>query len=230
MTDKSDPDFETGRRLDAFVDAAFAFAVTLLIIASAEQTATLQDLWRALGRIPASLGAFTLVTMFWMAYREFGRRAPRRDTLTTLNALAIVFVVLVYVFPLRMLIESGFVWISGGRLSGAEVIHTLGDLRDLFRIYGVGFAVLAGLFATLFLQALRRPEPLGVAPADLASIRSSLEIWLIAAAAGLASVVLTFGPMARTPWLPGMAYWLIPIAIGLRGVLQGRRVAKKTAA
>jgi hypothetical protein len=222
MSGGGDPEFESGRRLDAFVDAAFAFAVTLLIIASAEQTASLQDLWRALGRIPASLGAFTLVVMFWMAYREFGRRAPRRDTLSTLNALAIVFTVLVYVFPLRMLIESGFVWISGGRLSGADVIRTLGDLRDLFRIYGLGFTILAGLFVALFLHALRRPEPLGVAPADLVIIRANLEIWSIAATAGLTSVVLTFAPMARAPWLPGLAYWLIPIAIGLRGVLQQR--------
>jgi hypothetical protein len=226
MTDGSDPEFESGRRLDAFVDAAFAFAVTLLIIASADQAASLQDLWRALGRIPASLGAFTLVAMFWMAYREFGRRVPRRDTLSILNALAIVFMVLVYVFPLRMLIESGFVWISGGRLSGAVVIHTLDDLRDLFRIYGIGFAVLAGLFATLFLQALRRPDALGVSPTDLALIRSSFDIWLIAAGAGLTSAALTLAPMAKAPWLPGVAYWLIPIAIGLRGLLQWRAMIK----
>lgn len=138
MTEEHDPEREAGKRLDAFVDAAFAFAVTLLIIASAEPAANIAALWRALGRIPASLGAFALIAMFWLAYREYGRLVPRRDTLSTLNALAIVFTVLVYVFPLRMLVESGFIWASRGLLSGEKIIRTLSDLRDLFRIYGAG--------------------------------------------------------------------------------------------
>ncbi|HWU81326.1 MAG TPA: TMEM175 family protein [Caulobacter sp.] len=225
MANGHDPEQEAGKRLDAFVDAAFAFAVTLLIIASAEQTATIDALWRALGRIPASLGAFALIAMFWLAYREFGRLVPRRDTPSTLNALAIVFTVLVYVFPLRMLIESGFVWISRGWLSGADIIRTLGDLRDLFRIYGVGFAILAGLFAALYLRALRHPDRLGVESANLVSIRASFEIWTISASAGLLSAALTFGPMARTPWLPGFAYWLIPLAIWMREPI-GRLLAR----
>ncbi|UAL11189.1 TMEM175 family protein [Caulobacter segnis] len=226
MAEGGDPDREAGRRLDAFVDAAFAFAVTLLIIASAEPTASIDALWNALGRIPASLGAFALIAMFWLAYREFGRLVPRRDTLSTLNALAIVFTVLVYVFPLRMLVESGFVWISRGWLSGTEMIRTLGDLNDLFRIYGIGFAVLAGLFAVLYLRAARYSERLGVDPADRVNVRANCQIWTISAVAGLVSAALTFGPMARTPWLPGFAYWLIPLAIALRGPV-GRLFARK---
>jgi len=226
MSDDGDSEREAGKRLDAFVDAAFAFAVTLLIIASAEPTATIAALWNALGRIPASLGAFALIVMFWLAYREFGRLVPRRDTLSTLNALAIVFTVLVYVFPLRMLVESGFVWISRGWLSGTEMIRTLGDLRDLFRIYGIGFAVLAGLFAVLYLRAARHPDRLGVEPADRTNVRASFQIWTISAAAGLVSAALTFGPMAKAPWLPGFAYWLIPLAIAPRGPV-GRLFARK---
>jgi hypothetical protein len=139
MAETDDREHEAAKRLDAFVDAAFAFAVTLLVIAGAEGPSSLTALGAAMGRIPASLGAFVLIAMFWLAYRDFGRMAPRRDSLSSLNGLAIVFVVLVYVFPLRMLVESGFVWISGGRLPGEVIIHTLGDLRLLFRVYGLGF-------------------------------------------------------------------------------------------
>lgn len=214
-----DPELETGKRLDAFVDAAFAFSVTLLIIAAAEPTASLDALWRALGKIPASLGAFALIVMFWMAYREYGRLVPRRDTLSTLNALAIVFTVLVYVFPLRMLFESCFVWLSRGRLGGSEIITSLADLRDLFRIYGIGFAILAGLFAALYAWAWRHADRLGVTPERRIEVRTSCEIWVIVAGAGLVSAALTLGPFARIPWLPGFAYWLIPAAIGLRAWL-----------
>ena len=218
-----DPEQETGKRLDAFVDAAFAFAVTLLIIAGAEATPSLDALWRALGRIPASLGAFALIAMFWMAYREYGRLVPRRDGLSTLNALAIVFMVLVYVFPLRMLLESGFNWVTRGWLPGTEIIRTVGDLRDLFRIYGVGFAILAGLYAALYARARRHADRLEVPLERRADVRASHEIWLIAAGAGLLSAGLTMGPFARIEWLPGFAYWLIPVAIGLRAWLIRRR-------
>lgn len=229
MTSKEDPHSESAKRLDAFVDAAFAFAVTLLIIANGDQVPSMAGLRSALGRIPASLGAFALITMFWLAYRDFGGRVPRRDGLLTLNALAIVFTVLVYVFPLRMLVESGFVWVSGGRLSGSQMIHTLDDLRDLFRVYGVGFSLLAGLFAALNWRAGRASEALGVAASDVISIRTSFQIWLLSACAGLLSALLTFGPMARAPWLPGLAYWLIPIGVALRDPL-ARHLARKAAA
>ncbi len=218
-----DPELETGKRLDAFVDAAFAFAVTLLIIAGAEPTTSLDALWRALGRIPASLGAFALIAMFWLAYREYGRLVPRRDGLSTLNALAIVFTVLVYVFPLRILLETGFHWVSRGWLPGAEIIRSAGDLHDLFRIYGVGFAVLAGLFAALYARARNHADRLEVPVERRADIRAGHEIWLIAAASGLLSAGLTLGPFAKVPWLPGFAYWLIPAAIGVRARLIARQ-------
>lgn len=214
---------EAAKRLDAFVDAAFAFAVTLLVIAGANGPPSLAALGAAMGRIPASLGAFALIAMFWMAYRDFGRIAPRRDAWSCLNGLAIVFVVLVYVFPLRMLVESAFVWISGGRLPGEVIIRNLDDLRLLFRVYGMGFVVLAGLFVTLYAHAARSPEALGVNATDAEMAGSVVQIWLIVASGGLLSVLLTFAPIDFAPWLPGMAYWAIPLGIGARGVVLSRR-------
>jgi hypothetical protein len=223
MAETDDREHEAAKRLDAFVDAAFAFAVTLLVIAGAESPSSLTALGAAMGRIPASLGAFVLIAMFWLAYRDFGRMAPRRDTLSSLNGLAIVFVVLVYVFPLRMLVESGFVWISGGRLPGQVIIHTLGDLRLLFRVYGLGFVVLAGLFVTLYAHAARSPQRLGVSAEDAATAAGVAQIWIIVAGGGLLSALLTFAPIQFAPWAPGMAYWVIPVGIGLRGILARRK-------
>lgn len=217
MPDEQEREHEAAKRLDAFVDAAFAFAVTLLVIAGAEATSNLPALWKAMGRIPASLGAFALISLFWLAYRDFGRLAPRRDLASTLNGLAIVFVVLVYVFPLRMLVESGFVWISRGRLPGEIFIHTLSDLRQLFLVYGLGFAVLAGLFVSLFAHAARAADRLGVTPEGAAIASASAQIWTIVASAGVLSALLTFAPLQRAPWLPGFAYWSIPVAIWIRG-------------
>ncbi len=221
--DEDKREHEAARRLDQFVDAAFAFAVTLLVVAGADGVSSPSALWAAMGRIPASLGAFVLIAMFWMAYRDFGRIAPRRDAWSGLNGLAIVFVVLVYVFPLRMLVESGFVWISGGRLPGETIIHTLGDLRMLFRVYGLGFVVLAGMFVTLYAHAARSPEKLGVNAEDAAVAAGVAQIWIIVAGGGLLSALLTFAPIHAAPWLPGVAYWAIPLGIGVRSLILSRR-------
>src|SRR3990167_7108878 len=101
----TDPD--SRKRLDQFVDAAFGFAVTLLVILGA-QPETLDDLRAALWNIPASAAAFVLIVLFWQAHNVFGRVTPNRDGLTPLISLAIVFTVLVYVFPLKLLMQAMF--------------------------------------------------------------------------------------------------------------------------
>lgn len=202
---------EAAKRLDAFVDAAFAFAVTLLIIAGAEPLRSYADLGRALSRIPAFAVGFALVVMFWSAHRGFGRLTPVRDGRTSLISLAIVFTVLIYVFPLRLLAETGVGWASGGLLPGRELIQSLGDLRGIFVTYGVGFAFLCALFVALF--HFGRASAEAAARVELARSR---DIWTISAAAGILSAALAATPLlASAPWLPGFAYWLIPAGIGL---------------
>jgi hypothetical protein len=203
---------EAGRRLDAFVDAAFAFAVTLLIIAGAEPLTSFADLGRALSHVPAFAAGFALVTMFWAAHRGFGRLTSARGGAIGLISLAIVFTVLVYVFPLRLLTETGMGWISGGRLPGGELIRSIGDLRGIFVAYGVGFAFLSGLFVLLN----HFGSPHAHDAASRAALGAARDIWLMCVGAGLVSAGLAASPLlAVAPWAPGVAYWLIPAGIGL---------------
>ena len=142
-----------GHRLDAFVDAAFAFAVSLLIIAGGEPLLSFDDLTRALMRIPAFLGGFALLIMFWLAHRTWSSLGPRRDGRATLLSLAIVFSVLVFVFPLRLLTETAAHFLSGGRLPGAGLITGFDQPGSTYLIYGLGFSILSVLFLLLFRQA-----------------------------------------------------------------------------
>ena len=120
---------------------------------------------------------------------------------------------------------SSALWLSRNQVAGtllaaAAALAAYGGAaggRSRLWGYGLGFAILAGLFAVLYLRAARHPERLDVDPEDRANVRASFQIWTISAVAGLVSAALTFGPMVRTPWLPGFAYWLIPLAIALRG-------------
>ncbi len=211
---------EAAKRLDAFVDAAFAFAVTLLIIAGAEPLTSFADLGRALAHVPAFAAGFALVTMFWASHRGFGTLTAERGGMIGLISLAIVFTVLVYVFPLRLLTESGMGWMSGGRLPGSELIGSLDDLRGIFVTYGIGFAFLSLLFAMLNHFGLPHAHD----AAARAALGTSRDIWRICLLAGVMSAGLASSPLlAHAPWAPGFAYWLIPAGIGLYYGLKGRR-------
>lgn len=213
------------QRLDAFVDAAFAFAVSLLIIAGGEPLRSFDNLLDALARIPAFLCGFALIVMFWLAHRAWSSLGPRRDGRATLLSLAIVFSVLVFVFPLRLLTETGAHFISGGRLPGAGLLASFDQLGWTYMIYGLGFSFLSVLFALLFRQAKATIEP-GDADGRRAA-RSWMRTWTLAAVTGVLSGLVALSPaLAAAPWLPGVTYWLIPIGIMVLGAMDRRRARR----
>ena len=167
-----------------------------------------------MARIPAFAGGFALIILFWLAHRTWSSLSPTRDGWATALSLAVVFAVLVFVFPLRLLIETATHFLSGGVLPGQGLISSLAELRWTYVIYGVGFAILSGLYVLLFRQARR-----GLDPSDVARIRDAASwsrTWTLAAATGLVSSAAACTPLlASAPWLPGVTYQLIPVGIGL---------------
>jgi len=126
----------------------------------------------------------------------------------------VVFSVLVFVFPLRLLAEAATHHMSGRLLPGAGLMSSLGDLSWTYAVYGVAFAVLSGLNALLFLHAAR-----DLRGGDSTAWRSATQwqlTWLICGATGLMSALVAATPLlSAAPWLPGMIYNLIPLGVGL---------------
>jgi hypothetical protein len=192
-------------RLDAFVDAAFAFAVTLLVIGGGEPPRTYVELAHVMNRIPAFVVGFALIGMFWHAHVRWRQLCTQAGVLGVLLSFALVFLVLVYVYPLRMMADSFVAYFSGqpGQLSRA-------DLPGLFTMYGLGFAAMAGLVAALFVTGLRIGTP---APGMRQVVKGELGTWLILTASGAISVLLAQFD-ATVPFAP-WTYALLPVAIGI---------------
>jgi uncharacterized membrane protein len=200
-------------RLEAFVDAAFAFAVTMLVISLDAIPDSISAMLQALKGVPAFAASFSQIMMFWSAHALWSRRFGLDDHGSTRLSLVLVFLVLVYVYPLKILFGSFFAWISGGWLPQVAQIHTLADLQGMFTMYGLAFGSLSLLMAALNRHALRaavRPE---LSPLERERTRGEIVRWLYSALVAAGSIVFAMLlPESGPYWLfgmPGMFYGLL---------------------
>lgn len=191
-------------RLDAFTDAAFAFAVTMLVIGGSEASSNYAALAAAVADVPTFAIGFAIIVMFWFAHVRWRAYRGDGDWLSVLLTLLLIFLVLIYIQPLRAMARSLSSFLGG---SGQPF---RGDLGDLFIIYGTGFVAMSLATAGLFAEALRGR---GLDSERRAIVRGETIIWLILAGTGLLSIVLAgFEATERlAPWL----YATLGISIGL---------------
>ncbi|HYD14347.1 MAG TPA: TMEM175 family protein [Allosphingosinicella sp.] len=209
----------TTSRLDNFTDAAFAFAVTLLVIGGTEAPTSVDMLNAALAEVPTFAIGFAIVAMFWFAHVRWRRYRGEGDGLSAFLTVLLVFLVMIYIQPLRAMARSLSTFLGG---SGTPFS---GDVGDLFLIYGAGFVAMALTTAGLFAEARRNPD---LAPAEAHAVVGELRIWLILVATGLVSILLSL--FERTEDFAPLVYATLPLSIGLfvwRYDWDGRKAAKE---
>lgn len=192
------------RRLDAFADAAFAFAVSLMVVGAGASTVDGTTLRQSVAAIPSFAIGFAIIVMFWATHARWRGIRGDGDWRSALLTLLLVFAVLIYVVPLRAMATSFAAYLAG------DLSAYRGSIGELFAIYGLGFVLMSVLTALLFRDALRNPD------LDAGQRLSSLGqvwIWTILATTGAVSVTLAlFDALAPiAPWL----YATLPVTIGL---------------
>jgi uncharacterized membrane protein len=211
-------------RLETFVDAAFAFALTLLVIAGDELPGSFAELREALRRTPVFVFCFVLIAMFWSGHNRWSRRFGLEDARSTVLSMAFVLAVLVYVYPLRMVIASGLHFMTRGFVPADMTFSSdavMYDLQTAFIIYGLGFTVLATILLLLNRHALARADDLQLDAVERIETRGEIAIQAMLAGTGLLSVVLALWLLAFahprdapvTAGLPMYAYMLLGVAI-----------------
>jgi uncharacterized membrane protein len=185
-------------RVEGFADCAFGFAVTLLVV-SLEVPRTFEGLVGVLQGIPSFAVSFALLAWIWFIQYRFFRRYGLEDVLTVVLTLALVFVVLCYVYPLKFLYAVTF--IGGVGLSD----H---DGRLLFVIYGIGVAATFSVLLLMHANAYRQRGRLGLDRLESAETR--IAMWELAGVAtiGLASAAIALLPISSAALVAGLAYCL----------------------
>ena len=145
-------------RLESFSDAVFGFALTLLVV-SLEVPKSFADLLDAMKGFPAFAVCFAVLAMVWNSHYKFSRRYSLDDRTTRFLTCVLVFIVLVYVYPLKFLFNLSINDMIFGDSAGAPVIKE-GDLPMLLAIYGFGFAGFYLALTLLYLHAWRLRDAL----------------------------------------------------------------------
>ena len=102
-------------RIEAFSDAVFAFAVTLLVV-SLEVPKTFNELMAAMSGFLAFAICFTLLFQVWWRHHTFFRRYGLEDAFTIAMTGCLLFVVLFYVYPLKFVFTIVVRQFTGGEL------------------------------------------------------------------------------------------------------------------
>lgn len=210
-------------RLETFADAAFAFALTLIVISFDDIPSSYDELAAAMRGIPAFAASFALVIMFWVGHRSWSQRFGLDDTVSTLLTCGLVFVIMVYVYPLRLLMGVAFNQATGGWAPANFTVESADQVRYLFVIYGVGFAAANFCLAGLNRHAAKRADFLGLSPREKRLTRFEARSWVIVGSSGLVSIALALTLPETMIGLAGWLYSGLVIVMPLHGHLSFRR-------
>jgi len=214
-------------RLETFADAAFAFAVTLLVVAGGDTIPKdFAEMMLAVKQVPAFAASFANIMLFWYAHHRWSRRFGLVGPGATLLTLLLIFVMLIFVYPLKAIYSGAFEFFSGGYLTSYFELRSVADLRTMFIIFGAGYAALAGVVVLLNRHALGKSEALSLNAFERFETVTEVQHWLINMSVPLTSIVLAIVMPDGLVVIAGLCYFLLGVLIPLHGTMRRRAAAK----
>lgn len=211
---------ENMTRIEVFIDAAFAFAVTMLVISFDRIPQSFDEIVVAIKGIPGFVVAVVQLVWIWHAHSQWSQRYGLRDAKTVALSTALLIVVLVYIYPMRIMLSGLFSWLSGGYLTTNFQIRSSEELATMFVFLGCGFVAFCVVFLMMYRHAIVRKVELKLSQFEIYTTETSALVWSGSAVIGVISIVfaLTFPP-SLLPFA-GFGYALlgawIPLAISYR--------------
>lgn len=216
-------------RIEGLSDAVFAFAITLLVV-SLEVPKTFDELLATMRGFFAFAICFALLFAVWNEHYKFSRRYGLWDASTVRLNAALLFIVLLYVYPLKflftILVDELLGFSTDVRLPNGDVVGAIepGQLPLLMVIYGAGFIAIQVLFVLLYLRAYVLRDALELDANEALITRQEIQGFLLMMAVGFISVaVAVFGGRDAAFWA-GLAYLLLfPLQAANGYLMRSRR-------
>jgi hypothetical protein len=210
-------------RLETFIDAAFAFAVTMMVIAAQQVPEDITALLDAFKNVPAFLASVAVLAIFWRGHWLWSRRYGLEDGVSILVSWALLATILIYIYPLKAIFGSMFYLISNGRLGHPLGVRAEGQARMIFAFYALGFIAIGAEILLLYVRAWKLRAPLRLNAREKFLTRAELSGWCIPMAVGLAALILALTvPVRHFSW-SGWVYFSMAILVPLHRELVRRR-------
>jgi uncharacterized membrane protein len=200
------------RRIEAFSDAVFGFAITLLIVSLEVPKSYEEFITNLSGFIPFSI-CFAMFFQIWVTQNLFFRRYGLHDEFTLFLNAVLLFMVLFFVYPLKFL-WNVLIFRNSLITDPIQFVH-------LMYIYGGGFTAIYLLFTLMYWHAKRRREYLELTDSEVFETKTYMYRNLSMALVGILSIVIaSFGPEFIK--YSGMSYMLTGVVIGVLHAKRGK--------
>lgn len=210
-------------RLETFIDAAFAFAITMLVIAAQQIPDDIKTLLAAFKNVPAFVASIVVLGIFWRGHWLWSRRYGLEDGVSIFISWAMIVTILIYIYPLKALFGSMWFLLSSGHVGHTLGPHTESELRALFAVFALGFSAIALEMVLLNLRAWLLREPLRLNAREKSMTLREVAGWSIPVAIGIVSLILAFSlPEEQIEW-SGWVYFSMAILVPLHRTYFKRR-------
>jgi len=177
-------------RLEPFIDAAFAFAITMLVISAQQISDDIKTLLAAFKNVPAFVTSVIVLGIFWRGHWLWSRRYGLEDGVSILISWAMIVTILIYMYPLKAIFSTMWFLLSGGRVGHTLGPHSESQVRALFcglrgRICAIALEVIL-----LYLRAWQLREALRLDAREESITLREVTGWSIPAGVGIISFVL----------------------------------------
>ena len=216
-------------RLETFIDAAFAFAISMLVIAAQQIPDNIQALLEAFKNVPTFVCSIAVLGIFWRGHWLWSRRYGLEDGVSILISWAMIMTILILIYPLKSIFGAMWDHLSNGRAGQPFSLHTTeAQARALFAIYALGTIALSAEVLLLNLRAWQLREPLRLNERERLMTRGELIGWSIPVSVATVSLVLALTlPVGKIAW-SGWVYFSMALLVPLRRFFQRKSEAELT--
>ena len=214
-------------RLETFIDAAFAFAISMLVIAAQQIPDNVQALLAAFRNVPTFVCSIAVLNIFWRGHWLWSRRYGLEDRASILISWTMIVTILIFIYPLKAIFGAMWYFLTDGQVGQRLSIHTTeSQARTIFAIYALGTIAISAEILLLNLRAWQLREPLRLNARERLMTRGELTGWSIPVSVGLVSLVLALSvPTERIEW-SGWVYFSMVILNPLYRAYRRRRMAR----
>jgi hypothetical protein len=215
-------------RLETFIDAAFAFAISMLVIAAQQIPDNVQALLAAFRNVPTFVCSIGVLSIFWRGHWLWSRRYGLEDNASILISWTMIVTILIFIYPLKAIFGAMWYFLTAGQVGQRLSVHTTdSQARTIFAIYALGTIAISAEILLLNLRAWQLREPLRLSARERLMTGGELSGWSIPVCVGIVSLVLALTvPTEKIEW-SGWVYFSMFVLFPLHDAYHRRRMARR---